>query len=324
MCEHGTDVLLLVPIPAHLSHTGEMRWDVKGVDACISPLVKALNDAAIYTAGCCCGHGKGPGNIILHDGRVLTIESPGAAMTAPTTPAPLEGARERIAARLQAEREEAEKYTRSGAHLYLTRAEMDTLAALLAPSPAPERGPRFTHCAVEHRANGYNCTLPAGHDGEHIAHGVGWQELARWPAAPAPRPPREGEGLAEELERIARTERQSEALGCGMMLLPSSADTLEEAATALRTLEDRVRLAEQARTEAIREMTAQARDAGLAAHRADAAEETLQGAREALQGLLAVGSWASYPEWRAAVDRAIAVERALAAESTEGETGRQG
>lgn len=29
MCAHGEEVLLRVPIPAHLSHTGQMRWDWK-------------------------------------------------------------------------------------------------------------------------------------------------------------------------------------------------------------------------------------------------------------------------------------------------------
>ena len=76
MCKHGDEVLLSVPIPAHLSHTGELRWDIKGVDACIAPIVKALNDAGIYTASCCCGHGKSDGIILLHDGRALVIPSP--------------------------------------------------------------------------------------------------------------------------------------------------------------------------------------------------------------------------------------------------------
>lgn len=76
MCKKGTELLLRVPIPADLSHTGEFRWDVKPVDACIAPLVDALNQAGIYTAGCCCGHEKAEGNIILHDGRILIIRVP--------------------------------------------------------------------------------------------------------------------------------------------------------------------------------------------------------------------------------------------------------
>lgn len=75
MCAPGTDTILRVPMPAHLSHTGAFRWDDKAVDSCIAPLVQALNDAGIYTANSCCGHGDDEGEIILHDGRVLRIVS---------------------------------------------------------------------------------------------------------------------------------------------------------------------------------------------------------------------------------------------------------
>lgn len=80
MCQNGDEVLLIVPIPAHLSHTGKARWDIKAIDRCIAPIVQALNDAGIHTASCCCGHGKQDGEILLHDGRVLTIRS----LTAPS------------------------------------------------------------------------------------------------------------------------------------------------------------------------------------------------------------------------------------------------
>jgi hypothetical protein len=78
MCAHGDDVILRVPIPAHLSHTGAFRWDEKAVDRCLAPLVQALNDAGIYTASCCCGHGSAEGTICLHDGRELRIVLPPA------------------------------------------------------------------------------------------------------------------------------------------------------------------------------------------------------------------------------------------------------
>lgn len=77
MCEHGTYTMLRVPIPAHLSHTGQFRWDYKAVDSCIAPIVEALNTAGIYTAGCCCGHGENSGSIILHDGREIVINKRG-------------------------------------------------------------------------------------------------------------------------------------------------------------------------------------------------------------------------------------------------------
>lgn len=73
MCEWGTQVEMEVPIPAYLSHTGEFRWDRKGIDSCIAPIIAALNTAGIYTANCCCGHGKAPGTIFLHDGRTLVV-----------------------------------------------------------------------------------------------------------------------------------------------------------------------------------------------------------------------------------------------------------
>lgn len=76
MCKWGTDTILRVPIHADDSYTGEFRWDNKPVDSCIADIVQALNDAGIYTRGCCCGHGKEDGFIGLHDGRLLTIRTP--------------------------------------------------------------------------------------------------------------------------------------------------------------------------------------------------------------------------------------------------------
>ena len=73
MCEWGTNTELLVLIPSELSYTGALRWDYKGIDSCIAPIVKALNDAGIYTSQSCCGHGKGDGSIDLHDGRTIII-----------------------------------------------------------------------------------------------------------------------------------------------------------------------------------------------------------------------------------------------------------
>lgn len=73
MCNHGDTVMLCVNIPAHLSHTGAARWDMKAVDRCIAPLVEALNAAGILTASSCCGHGETDGEIMLQDGRTLRI-----------------------------------------------------------------------------------------------------------------------------------------------------------------------------------------------------------------------------------------------------------
>jgi len=60
-------------IPANLSHTGKAYRKPVGIDACIAPLVKALNDGGIATIASCCGHGDQPGNIALADGRELII-----------------------------------------------------------------------------------------------------------------------------------------------------------------------------------------------------------------------------------------------------------
>jgi len=73
MCERGTEVLLEVTIPAHLSHTSAAYKKRVGIDACIAPLVKALNDGGVETWASCCGHGLEPGQIMLADGRVLLV-----------------------------------------------------------------------------------------------------------------------------------------------------------------------------------------------------------------------------------------------------------
>ena len=73
MCKGGTDELVQVTVPAHLSYTGEDRVDVVKVDKCIAPIVRALNEAGVRTNGSCCGHGKEDGYIQLYDGRELVI-----------------------------------------------------------------------------------------------------------------------------------------------------------------------------------------------------------------------------------------------------------
>lgn len=62
-----------IEIPADLSHTGKAYRRKVKIDACIAPIVKALNDAGIKTRQSCCGHGKGPGSIELADGRQLVV-----------------------------------------------------------------------------------------------------------------------------------------------------------------------------------------------------------------------------------------------------------
>lgn len=73
MCKWGTETMLNVTIPAHLSHTGEAREDIKGIDSCIAGIVKALNDGGVTTISSCCGHGRSNGLIMLAGGRELVI-----------------------------------------------------------------------------------------------------------------------------------------------------------------------------------------------------------------------------------------------------------
>jgi hypothetical protein len=47
------------------------------IDACIAPIVQALNDAGIATATSCCGHGQGDGFIMLKNNRLLIISPDG-------------------------------------------------------------------------------------------------------------------------------------------------------------------------------------------------------------------------------------------------------
>ena len=73
MCSHGADVEVLCWHPAHLTHDGIERLAPTKVDACLAPIISALNLAGVRTAQSCCGHGKGPGRIDLWDGRVLVV-----------------------------------------------------------------------------------------------------------------------------------------------------------------------------------------------------------------------------------------------------------
>lgn len=49
---------------------GGRRQDV---DLCIADIVAALNAANIRTMASCCGHGFMDGNIMLEDGRTITV-----------------------------------------------------------------------------------------------------------------------------------------------------------------------------------------------------------------------------------------------------------
>lgn len=75
MCKHGTDIIVRVKVPADLSATGKEKWRDFGIDACIAPIVRALQHGGIDMRGSCCGHGETTGRIDLADGRIIRIEA---------------------------------------------------------------------------------------------------------------------------------------------------------------------------------------------------------------------------------------------------------
>ena len=74
MCKWGVTKRVKVKIPADLSCSGKEHWKGAKIDACIAPLVHALQVGGIDMRGSCCGHGKTKGHIDLQDGRILVIE----------------------------------------------------------------------------------------------------------------------------------------------------------------------------------------------------------------------------------------------------------
>lgn len=73
MCAHGDTVAVSVLVDQRVHHSGVTTRDVRPVDRCIAPIVKALDDAGIHMLGSCCGHGNNPGSILLADGRRLEM-----------------------------------------------------------------------------------------------------------------------------------------------------------------------------------------------------------------------------------------------------------
>lgn len=73
MCKWGTSEAVWVKIPTDLSSTGKVKWKSEDIDACIAPIVRALQTCGIDMRGSCCGHGKWWGEIRLQDGRTLLV-----------------------------------------------------------------------------------------------------------------------------------------------------------------------------------------------------------------------------------------------------------
>jgi len=73
MCKWGTDMSVRLAYP--LSVSGRTEVDV---DACIAPLVQMLNDYGIHTTGCCCGHGRSEGSVLIdQEGQRVILTLPG-------------------------------------------------------------------------------------------------------------------------------------------------------------------------------------------------------------------------------------------------------
>lgn len=83
MCKWGTTTLVPVKVQAELSHTGEERWALKGIDSCIASIVRALQEGGIDMRGSCCGHGNSEGEIVLQDGRTLVVKNHGTLLFCP-------------------------------------------------------------------------------------------------------------------------------------------------------------------------------------------------------------------------------------------------
>ena len=75
VCKWGDVEPVRVKIAAELSHSGRTYWKDVGIDRCIAPIVRALQNGGIDMLGSCCGHGEYEGSIMLADGRVLGIDT---------------------------------------------------------------------------------------------------------------------------------------------------------------------------------------------------------------------------------------------------------
>lgn len=67
-------------VRVRLAHRRSDNVQIVFVDACIQPLVQAINDAGFQTINSCCGHGQRPGWIALEDGRHVLIAKDHAEM----------------------------------------------------------------------------------------------------------------------------------------------------------------------------------------------------------------------------------------------------
>ena len=85
-CPCRSTIDVMCEIPAAYSHTGKRREKTCGIDKCLAPIVSALQAAGVGTVGCCCGHGRGTGEIIMENGTRLLVEWPWRREQVPAAP----------------------------------------------------------------------------------------------------------------------------------------------------------------------------------------------------------------------------------------------
>ncbi|MCK9543718.1 MAG: hypothetical protein M0R03_16990 [Novosphingobium sp.] len=61
MCKWGTESIIKLAYPMSCSGRKEIS-----VDSCLAKLIQTLNEYKIHTLGCCCGHGKAHGSVLIH------------------------------------------------------------------------------------------------------------------------------------------------------------------------------------------------------------------------------------------------------------------
>lgn len=84
MCDWGTDRDVRLAFPNAVSGRTTVA-----VDACIADLIQRLNDNGVHTIGCCCGHHRGHGSILIEqEGETieLILPQPAGAAAAPPDP----------------------------------------------------------------------------------------------------------------------------------------------------------------------------------------------------------------------------------------------
>lgn len=73
MCEWGSDIEVK-NLRAGGNHPDfPLHYRTWKIDACLAPIVQALNVGGVETVQACCGHGREDGIIELADGRTLVV-----------------------------------------------------------------------------------------------------------------------------------------------------------------------------------------------------------------------------------------------------------